>query len=1285
MDKENYKKASDQGVGTGSPSLDSPGTSPMTTLAMTRGGINIASLSRTSQENRAPETSKTGKLPGVKLVSSHRRTFSDDSNSYRSRDGTVQVFECDTCNRQYTSKSNLVRHQRTCEESKRRKCRYCVETFNSFASVRIHERRAHAHEFNEELAKKLPPTETELMATMAEIEAKSKVSGVFIKSMMTATGLTKDQIRHRRAKPNYQDHLSRAREKLASTSRKLFASGTLPTSSTSTQGELAQAAPSVTAPTVVILSDVRLPVFKDVLTTAEDAAKVLAKEKDERNPSFESPQQREAFTNEYGGTRKRSRSSPPSMAGSKKTSISVKRTSNLDKIKPMASTLTTRTISACAPTTSTGAIPRKRPPTSMSPQYQQPFKKTADRKQSATPPMYGSTSGTISTAAPTTSTGAIPCRQQMATPPMCNHPIYAYLTNLNVTPPDVPLQELIRRCLPASPDETASIVEAWISSNLTPAGTRRSGRGRRNRIQNYNREQRPPSRGVKASLYKKTQDLYSKNKKMLTDFILSGKSMNEDDIYPELKDVEELFGNLLESPSPADDHPITSFKTTRDTSYPITPEEVARATNGWRPSAPGPDGVTVQACKNMKTVTLAVVFNILLLKGCLPPSWRLSRTVLIPKEGDRKNANNWRPITISNALQRLFHRLLVSRLNVAIQSNSNQRGFRDIDGTLANTLILESYMKNSSERRRGYNIISLDLRKAFDSVSHQSIYRALNRHGVDPVTTEYIRQSLSGTRTTIAVGRLSSRPITIQRGVKQGDPLSPLLFNMVLDELLDSLDSSGRGATIQDGIRCTAMAFADDLILMDDKEEKLTFSLSDAEIFFERRGMAINPTKSSAVSSIFTRGNMVFRTKPIFRASGRAIPMVGHLNTMKYLGHRFSTTGCLKPTMGALPVWLSRLSAASLKPSQKYILLRDFVIPRLMYGFQSPKITGKILRDADSLIKNHAKRMLHLHKHTPDPYIHASIRDGGLGLPNLRWTIPFIFLGRINRLRHNSDEQTKTLMGNTYIDSLSDRLRRLAPDGTPAAFWREEVCVSTFARGLEASIEDASSRHWLYQQPPGWSGRDFVRAIQLRTDNLPTAGIMSNRPDQRRCRGCQQCNETLCHVLQSCRVTHWPRIHRHNEIARKISRHCKKKKWNVENEPHVRHPDGQLYKPDLAVHKTDGQLVITDVQISWEAPRPLAQSWENKRLVYDNIHFREAARKKWPGKELVFAPVIIGARGIWPRANALTAQLLQLPGYLKKSCVNSCVQWGSTIHRDFMAAVWKRQHPASRTRLYEPP
>jgi hypothetical protein len=208
-------------------------------------------------------------------------------------------------------------------------------------------------------------------------------------------------------------------------------------------------------------------------------------------------------------------------------------------------------------------------------------------------------------------------------------------------------------------------------------------------------EPRRRTKRRKNNFYKKAQDLYRKNRAGLAEVILGGKPLAETvkARMPSLRNVEDLYGGILESPSPADDAPFEAkFVERSESLQPITEDKVCNAKTGWSHSAASPDRVSVAAVKASDESTLAIFFNVLLFRGVQPTVWRDTRTILIPKGGDPTNAENWRPITIGSAIQRLFHRVLIKRLKSQIGLSMHQRVFVNTDGTLANILILDQYI-----------------------------------------------------------------------------------------------------------------------------------------------------------------------------------------------------------------------------------------------------------------------------------------------------------------------------------------------------------------------------------------------------------------------------------------------------------------------------------------------------------------------------------------------------------------------------------------------------------------
>jgi len=118
---------------------------------------------------------------------------------------------CPLCSREYKSRRGLQKHVKGCGTRDRTWCEFCDRTFDHFQAVRCHEKRAHPEQFQSTSEDKLKVSEAELLEKIAEVEANKK-GCYFVKDIMEATRLTKDQVRHKREKPLYQEYLRIAKE-----------------------------------------------------------------------------------------------------------------------------------------------------------------------------------------------------------------------------------------------------------------------------------------------------------------------------------------------------------------------------------------------------------------------------------------------------------------------------------------------------------------------------------------------------------------------------------------------------------------------------------------------------------------------------------------------------------------------------------------------------------------------------------------------------------------------------------------------------------------------------------------------------------------------------------------------------------------------------------------------------------------------------------------------------------------------------------------------------------------
>lgn len=190
---------------------------------------------------------------------------------------------------------------------------------------------------------------------------------------------------------------------------------------------------------------------------------------------------------------------------------------------------------------------------------------------------------------------------------------------------------------------------------------------------------------------------------------------------------------------------------------------------------PGPDGIRRDALLkwDKKGERTANMFNAFLYSVQIPKCLKTSRTTLIPKT-TVVDINQWHPLTIGSVILRAFSSIIMQRLIDACGTHERQRGFIESPGCAENLAILDGIMKLSKREKKPLCVVFIDFAKAFDTVSHLHIWEVLERRGVDEHIRGLIRNSYRGCRTTIRTETGVTKQIRLRKGVKQGDPMSPI-------------------------------------------------------------------------------------------------------------------------------------------------------------------------------------------------------------------------------------------------------------------------------------------------------------------------------------------------------------------------------------------------------------------------------------------------------------------------------------------------------------------------------
>ncbi|VVC27498.1 Reverse transcriptase domain [Cinara cedri] len=619
---------------------------------------------------------------------------------------------------------------------------------------------------------------------------------------------------------------------------------------------------------------------------------------------------------------------------------------------------------------------------------------------------------------------------------------------------------------------------------------------------------------------------------------------------------------------------------------PISPEEVLTCL----PSAdtsPGPDGFPVRLWRRIPIPLLAGLFNLINASGELPHELSASRTIFVPKKGDPSCPENYRPISIASVALRHYHRILARRLESLSIVDTRQRAFRRADGVAENIFLLHSLLRDARSSCKGLCLASLDLSKAFDSVAHESIYAALRGAGLCPRFVDYLRGLYLQSGTFIQAGGQCSRALSVLKGVRQGDPLSPLLFNVVVDQALRALPHAVGYALGSEQV--SALAFADDVILVASTPLGLQRS---CEAFTDRvavDGLRLNPAKSATLTQIPSgRDHKLKVVDTVYVLNGEPVPALSVSSLWRYLGVGFAGGRLEEYDCASYASAIGRLSAAPMKPQMRLAILRDHLIPMFVHGLTFGAVSAGKLRTLSHETRRAARSWLDLPISCPNAYIHSPTSAGGLGIPSLEHIIPKSRLKRYVRLEQSSVPAVREAFRLHGSKALAASRRAVEKMQLKQSF---QTSLHSSVDGCELRMcPDEPASVAFLRNHTGIPGKDFKRYAQLRINGLPSRKrVNRGRRGPTNCRACGAPSETLAHIVQSCHRTNEGRILRHDCLVKKVVAGLSEKGYKVETEFHYRLQGGNLRRepkepnPDIVATGCDDNRgrfsVICDVQV----------------------------------------------------------------------------------------------------------
>ena len=200
-------------------------------------------------------------------------------------------------------------------------------------------------------------------------------------------------------------------------------------------------------------------------------------------------------------------------------------------------------------------------------------------------------------------------------------------------------------------------------------------------------------------------------------------------------------------------------------------------------------------CAEQLAYPLSIIWTKSFDKSAIPSSLKIQFINPIFKKGDKTKAANYRPISLTSHVIKIFERIVRKRIIDYLESNNkitdSQHGFRS--GRSCFTQLLDhvdNILKNLQENKE-VDVIYLDYAKAFDKVDHEILLKKLSKMGIQGKLLNWIKDFLTNKRyQTVLVNGKRSFLAEVLSGVPQGSVLGPLLFLIYINDLVDAVKAS---------------------------------------------------------------------------------------------------------------------------------------------------------------------------------------------------------------------------------------------------------------------------------------------------------------------------------------------------------------------------------------------------------------------------------------------------------------------------------------------------------------
>ena len=468
-------------------------------------------------------------------------------------------------------------------------------------------------------------------------------------------------------------------------------------------------------------------------------------------------------------------------------------------------------------------------------------------------------------------------------------------------------------------------------------------------------------------------------------------------LYTQEETCPTTQDRFLQYAKPLNDTDRTDLET------PFTLDDLKNALSQMKLNkTPGPDGLTTEFYQHffpdLGPILLKMIHEAHK-KQTLPDSLSRSYITLIPKDNpDKTQMKNYRPISLLNVDYKIISKTITNKLQPYMSKLIHADQQCSIIGRkIQNHLhFIRDIITYTQEKQMQAAIISLDQEKAFDRVSHDYLFKTITAHNLGTYIETWIKTLYRNPQSQLLVNHTLSDPFTLTRSIRQGCSLSPLLYILTLEPLLENIRQNTTGINIPGNDRAKLLAYADDTTFLVSSNNEIIKIMDIFHLFGKGSGSKLNVSKTVAMGL----GKWKNKADYPFGIEGK--------NEIKIYGLTFTNTDNQTPRKTWEDILAqTKSSLAYYKRLDTTIFGRAYIVnttilSRLIYPCTILKIPDTFLKQINTEITNYIFQgtLRNIKKTT----LALPKKEGGIGLQHITSKITALRIGYITDILTDRDK-----------------------------------------------------------------------------------------------------------------------------------------------------------------------------------------------------------------------------------------------------------------------------------------